>query len=94
MGQFILPVIKGRTFQNTTVFMDGNRYENCKFLKCRLSYSGGPGEASGCYFGPDTEWLFSDHAATVVETLQRYGFRLVFGNEPQEEPIRFPSDAL
>ena len=86
-----LPVIKDRTYSNTTVFMDGTRYENCRFIKCRLLYSGGPGEASLCYFAPDTQWAFSASAAAVVETLQKYGFRFTFDGE---DPIRFPSEAM
>ena len=66
--------------------MDGTRYENCRFIDCQLVYKGGPGEAAGCYFSPLTVWQFDEPAATVVQTLQRYGFQFRFGNEGREEP--------
>lgn len=75
--------------------MDGKRFEKCTFIECTLIYRGGsPGEASDCVFYPDTVWAFEGMAATIVQTLQRYGFQFRFGREGGEEPIRFPSGAM
>lgn len=90
---FRLQVVKGQTFTNQTVHLSGIRYEDCIFTDCTLSYVGGPGEMSNCSLSPNTVWAFDGPVPMILETLQRYGFRFVFGTESPEEPIRFPSDA-
>jgi hypothetical protein len=78
---FRLQVVSDQTFQNQIVYLSGIRYEARRFIKCRLVYVGGLGEMSDCWIAPDTEWEFGGLAATVVETLQQYGFRFFFGKE-------------
>jgi len=91
---FTLPVTRGTTYKNQTIQMDGKRFEDCRFENCTLIYSGGHGEASACYFSPDTVWGLQGTARIVLETLQRYGWRIEYGSGPNPEPIRFPSDAM
>ena len=86
---FTLPVVKGRTFQNQTVILDGTRYEECNFAKCTIVYSGGPADLSDCIFTPNTTWDFRDGAALTIQTLQLAGWRLEFGKPgPKSEALR------
>jgi hypothetical protein len=35
-----MPKFHGNTYQNETVNLDGNAYEECTFINCRLVFSG------------------------------------------------------
>lgn len=42
---------KGGTYEDQSVFLDGAAYEDCVFIRCRMTYSGtGPVGLSGCRF--------------------------------------------
>lgn len=74
-----LPVIKGKTFKNQLVVLDGTRYEDCNFADCTIRYSGGPSDLSVCIFTPNTKWEILDQAAQVLQVLEKVGFRLEYG---------------
>jgi hypothetical protein len=88
------PVIRGRTFQNQTVKLDGFRFEQCEFIDCTLVYAGGPADCSECGFHPGTQWKFEGQAETLMQVLPRFGWRFSFGDGSPEDTIRFPSDAI
>jgi hypothetical protein len=85
--------VKDQTFTKQVVYLTGIRYENCHFIECTLTYDGGPGEMSACYYSPNTIWTFRGPAAMMLQTIERCGFHLVRGDGSGEQPIRFPSDA-
>ena len=86
---FTLPVVKGKTFKNQVVVLDGTRYEECNFADCTMVYSGGPADLSACVFTPNTRWDFQGSAALTIQTLQLAGFRLEFGRPgPNAEAVR------
>lgn len=91
---FRLQCIRDHTFSKEQVGLSGYRYERCKFIECTLLYVGGPGEMSDCYLSPNTVWQFGGPVPMILETLQRYGFRLVPENGSPDDLIRFPSDAM
>jgi len=74
-----LPVVKGQTFRNKTVVLDGTRYEECNFAECTIVYSGGAADLSACVFTPNTKWDFRNSAALTIQTLRLAGWRLEFG---------------
>ena len=91
---FQLPIIRDRVFTKETVQLSGWQDENCQFFDCTIMYAGGPGEMDRCFVAPDSLWGFSTPVATILETLQRCGWRIEYGTGPDAEPIRFPSDAM
>jgi hypothetical protein len=87
MQQIKLPVISGRTFTRQTVTLDGNRFENCRFIECHLVYSGGPADCSSCEFSPNTVWDFQGPAAITVMVIQKFGWSLQYGKLQVPNPI-------
>jgi hypothetical protein len=69
-----LPLVKGKTFESTTVMLDGTAYENCNFKTCRVIYKGGPTRISSCYFSPGCSLEMQDNAAYMLQTLGEIGF--------------------
>jgi hypothetical protein len=94
MPSFTPTVIRDRKFQNQTIKLDGFRFERCEFIDCTLVYAGGPADCSGCGFHPDTQWRFEGQAQMLMVVLERFGWRLSFGDGPPDAVIRFPSDAM
>ena len=90
----LLKVVRDRRFVDQTLHLDGVRYENCEFIGCTLVYSGGEADVSSCYVHAGTVWKLQGPAAMTVQVLEQYGWRIEYGNGPEPEPIRFPSDAL
>lgn len=56
-------------FAHESVNLDGNAYTNCRFVKCRLLFSGGGIPLiSGCEFR-DCRWQFGGTAANTIAFL-------------------------
>ena len=61
--------VHGGAYENTTVHLDGNSYDGCTFVGCRLIYSGrGPVGLSGCSLR-DCAFAFKGSAALAVAFL-------------------------
>jgi hypothetical protein len=61
--------IHGQTYEHTTVELDGNSYDECTFVGCRLIYSGlGPVGLSGCSLR-NCAFAFQGSAANAVAFL-------------------------
>jgi hypothetical protein len=63
-------VFQGEVFRNTTVRLDGKRFERCAFIGCILEYAG----KSGVEFDPFTttdecRWTFVEDAGRAVDVL-------------------------
>ena len=37
-----LKVVSNQTYTHKTLILDGTRFENCHFIECLITYSGGP----------------------------------------------------
>jgi hypothetical protein len=85
--EYKLPVVSSQTYTHQDIPVDGKRFENCRFIRCQIIYSGGPAEASACEFSPDTVWKFQGAAAMTLETLQRFGWRFSYGKGETPEPL-------
>jgi len=88
--QFKLPVVSNQTYAHKTLILDGTRFENCRFIECLITYSGGPAEASACEFSPNTAWRFEGPAAITMQVLQQCGWRFLYGNGEKAEPLPHP----
>lgn len=56
----------GNKTSNTTEVIDGNRYVECRFERCKMIYRGGPiPQISGCHF-EDCTWHFEDAAERTL----------------------------
>jgi len=78
LGQFKnLPQIIGKTFKDSTIFLDGNAYVNCTFEKCVLIYQGGPSKLTSCYIGKNCEWRLTDAASYTLQFLQSIGWQII-----------------
>jgi hypothetical protein len=56
----------GENKTDTTEVIDGNRYVECRFEKCKMIYRGGPiPQISGCHFENCT-WHFEDAAERTL----------------------------
>ncbi len=84
---------KSEKFENTTVALDGNTFEDCEFVNCILEYSGGkPPKMISCGLTKST-FSFSDQAADTVEFMKAMyhgGFKTVI--EETFEQIRNPAN--
>lgn len=92
MTEFKLPVIPSRTYTNQPVRLDGNRYENCKFIDCQIVYSGGPAEVHSCEFSQNTLWDLRNAAAITLQVLQQCGWQIRYGDGEQPTPLKPLSD--
>jgi hypothetical protein len=65
---------KGQIFKDETIILDGSSFENCKFLNCKLVYSGGDiPKIVNC--GLDKpEWIFDGAAGRVITFLRGDAF--------------------
>jgi hypothetical protein len=70
-----LPVVSGQTYSKNDVILDGNSFQNCRFNEC-LIYRGGPTRVFQCYISANTEFMFTDAAAYVLQTLQELGWTI------------------
>jgi hypothetical protein len=62
---------KNKTFEDETILLDGETFENCKFIRCRLSYAGGQQPAMlNCDFVPQT-WQFTGAATNTISFLAK-----------------------
>ena len=86
--QFKLPVMSNKTFDKQPIKLDGWRYERCKFIDCKMVYSGGPVEVSECEFSGETQWDFRGVAATTLVVLRQCGWKFEYGNG--ETPDQLP----
>jgi hypothetical protein len=86
--EYKLPVVSNESYVRQDVVVDGKRFENCRFIRCRIVYSGGPAEASGCEFCPDTVWKFQGFASMTLDTLQRFGWRFLYGRAKTPKRLR------
>lgn len=89
-----LRVVKGHTFANQYVYLDGVSYEDCSFDGCTLIYSVGQASMSCCTMASGTMRQFQGPAAVTLQVLQQMGWRIEYGDGSEPEPVRFPSDAL
>jgi len=63
---------KEKSFENETLNVDGNNYENCKFKGCTMIYSGGSDtHVNGCSFD-DCKWQFDGAAANTMGFLRAF----------------------
>jgi hypothetical protein len=72
-----LPTLRGKTFKDSTIFLDGNAYVNCTFERCVLIYRGGLSKMDACYVGPNCEWRIADAAANTLQFLQSVGWKII-----------------
>jgi hypothetical protein len=86
--------VKGVQFTHQTIVLDGFLFEDCEFIGCNLSYSGGNSATVSCHIHPDTTWQIQGQASVMMQVLQEYGWRFEYGIGEHPEPIRFPSDAM
>lgn len=56
---------EGRFFEDTTITIDGDDYEDCVFTRCTIEYSGGKVTLTNNHFH-DCFWLFCGPAANVI----------------------------
>jgi hypothetical protein len=58
---------ENESFKGGTVSLDGNRFKNCKFIDCVVTYGGGePPTLEGCDFTGSTRFQFDDAAKNVL----------------------------
>lgn len=58
---------KSQTFKETTIQLDGNTFELCKFIDCILEYSGGkPPSMVNCSLS-NSSFAFIDQAGDTVQ---------------------------
>lgn len=85
---FTPSIVREQEFKNTTVNIDGKRFENCKFLNCTIMFSGfAPSQASSCYFSPDTKWGLAGVAGEVLQTLKGFGWHFGYGDAPTADSV-------
>lgn len=59
-----------RVFERQEIFLDGNKYAECTFTRCSLTYGAhGTVVLVGCNFN-DCSWQFTDAAARTVNFMQ------------------------
>ena len=91
--QVLLKHWKNRTFQNQTIDLDGNSYENCTFVNCKIRYAGGPYHLAGGFGRQDVNWEFHNAALRTIRLLRELQtepiFQTIFpqSNLPPEKPV-------
>lgn len=69
-----------RTFKDETVALDDNTFEACRFINCKLEYSGGkPSPMINCEL-ERSNFAFSDKAANTINFMRAMylgGFKAV-----------------
>lgn len=77
IGDFqTLKEINGQQFENQSVAIDGNAFNNCSFTKCSITYHGGPARLTGCSISPGCRFEFRDSAAFVLQILNELGWTI------------------
>jgi hypothetical protein len=66
-----LAVFHGEIFSETTVYIDGNIYEQCSFVNCEIVYSGGDlPRISHCHFQKGSRITLGGCAERTLRLLQ------------------------
>lgn len=75
-----LVTVAGKTFENEDVEIDNKRFIKCKFIDCRLIFSGGGLPLfDSCEFSGEPRFDFGDHAARTLQMIHVLADNLYFG---------------
>ena len=66
-------VVTGKTFENRNIVLDNLYFEDCKFINCRIYYSGGQYTLGKNVVLEKTSIEFCGHAHNTVILLNRLG---------------------
>jgi hypothetical protein len=89
----ILKHWKNRTFENQTIDLDGNSFENCMFINCKIRYAGGQYHLAGGFGRQNVDWEFHNAAVRMLQLLRDLQgepiFRQLFPkiDQPPSKPV-------
>ena len=66
-----LQEVRGKTYRDDTVHLDGVRFVDCIFIRCNLVYAGGEHAFGGGITMDQCVWKFEGAAARTITILSR-----------------------
>lgn len=82
-----MPVFAGKRFVDRAVVVDGNHYQDCTFLRCKIIYTAADAVTfDGCTFN-SCDWVFDDAAERTLVYLAALYEGLGDGGKPLIELI-------